>query len=440
MKISASILLCLLAIGLQAQHSISGNFSPTKDFKWLIAYELTPGSQRYIVDTAVKDGYFNFKLPVTAQAGIYRLVYAIPQDEFYIDVIYNKKEDIEFNFSLENGINFIRSKENQLYTGYFTKISKIETQLLNFYETEKTSKNEFKEICELLRNTQESFENLAVGSIAYQFIKANKTYVPENFEPIETYIQQKKIAYFEYLDVKNTLLQASSFLTDKISNYAFSALAPNVFSREVVENQIKENIKRIQQELAATSSTYQFHIHQNLWNLANASQLNSTADFIYESYLKQLAMENGNLSLIDEIEAASRLRLGAKSPEIIWENGGTRLSLADLKESDNYVLIFWSSSCSHCLKEVPQLHKGLKKHPKVKVLAVGLEDDTANWKKEVSKLPDFEHAIALGKWESDYAKLFAIDKTPTYFILDSDKRIISKPESDGEVIEFLRKE
>ena len=97
MKVLISICLLFISLSIQAQGSIAGNFSPSKDFKWLIAYELTPNGERYSIDSAVRDGSFELEMPLTAQAGMYRLVYAVPQDEFYIDVIYNKKEDVKFN-------------------------------------------------------------------------------------------------------------------------------------------------------------------------------------------------------------------------------------------------------------------------------------------------------------------------------------------------------
>lgn len=421
------------------QNSISGNFSPTNDFKWLIAYEQTPTAQNYIADTAVKNGYFKLELPATAQQGIYRLVYAVPQDEFYIDVIYNKKEDIEFNFNLQEGVTFIKSKENLLYFNYFNKISEVENELVNFYQSGKTSENEFLELCETLLDTQNRFEAIDPESIAHQFITANKPYIPDNYESVETYLQHKKATYFEHLNVDNPTLQASGFITDKINNYVFSALSPSIATQLEMENEIKENLAVANKELKATSIAYQLAIFNKMWNTAQDNNQSAVADFVYKSYLKGLALENGNSALIDEIEATSRLRLGATSPEITWQKDGTEHILSDLKGAENYVLIFWSSTCSHCLKEVPLLHKELKNYPNVKVLAIGLEDDNTNWKKEAASLPGFEHALALGKWESEYVKLFAIDKTPTYFILDAEKRFISKPDSDKELIEFIRK-
>ena len=96
-KIHFLFLIFVINIGF-SQYSISGNLTPTKDFKWLIAYELTPFGQNYIADTEVNEGYFNLMLPVTTQPGMYRLVYAVPQDEFYIDVIYNKRRRYRIQF------------------------------------------------------------------------------------------------------------------------------------------------------------------------------------------------------------------------------------------------------------------------------------------------------------------------------------------------------
>lgn len=437
-KIKFLIFLFFVNIGF-GQNSISGNFTPAKNFKWLIAYELTPSGQNYIADTEVKEGYFNLMLPVTVQPGIYRLVYAVPQDEFYIDVIYNKNEDIELNFDLEKGLNFIKSKENLLYTKYLEEIGEAQNELLNFYSAGKTAQSEFLEITGKLKDIQGRYELIAPESIAHQLIKANRSYVPDRWESPETYYQNKKSAYFKHLDVNNSILQGSGFLMDKITNYVFSTLSPSISTQMEMEKAIKENIAVVHQKTATTSETYKLTVLEKLWNLANANILYDVADFIYASYLKDLALETGNQTLIDMIEATSRLRLGTKSPEITWEENGSNYSLSDLKAAENYVLIFWSSTCSHCLKEVPLLHKELKNFQNVTVLAVGLEDDDSNWKKETASLPNFEHAIALGKWESDYAKVFSIDKTPTYFILDSEKRFIFKPESDKELLEFLRK-
>jgi thiol-disulfide isomerase/thioredoxin len=162
------------------------------------------------------------------------------------------------------------------------------------------------------------------------------------------------------------------------------------------------------------------------------------ADRIFSNSLKDLAITNGEQAIVDDIELTSRLRLGAISPELTWKENDALVNLSDLKETDHYILIFWSSTCSHCLKELPALHKELKNYKNNTVVAVGLEDDETNWNFEIKNLPNFKHALALGKWQSDYAQVFGIKQTPTYFVLDKDKRFIHKPKDDKEVISFLK--
>ncbi|WP_420845164.1 TlpA family protein disulfide reductase [Maribacter litopenaei] len=113
--------------------------------------------------------------------------------------------------------------------------------------------------------------------------------------------------------------------------------------------------------------------------------------------------------------------------------------MSSLSGASKYLLIFWSSTCSHCLNEIPGLYDELKNIKDTEVLAVGLEDGLENWKKTIPRLADFHHAIALEKWDSPYVQTFAIQQTPTYFILDENKRILDRPESAEKVLEYLKK-
>lgn len=422
-----------------AQHSISGNFSPASEFKWLIAYELTPGSQRYTEDTAIKEGYFKLELPENATVGMYRIVYAVPQEEFYIDVIYNGKEDIEFNFNLEEGISIIASEENKTYYNYLLEIGSLEEQLADYYKTDNTSKKEFREITQKISQVQTRYEATNSDLLAHQFVMANSPYIPQSYEDFDTYTSTRKKQYFDALDVKSSILQSSGFLKEKLRNYIFSALPSNAQNKETIQDAILTNLDVVSKKLSDAVVPFKTDAFHDFWKTADKNELYTVSDTIFNSYLKGLATENGDQALIDEIELSSRLRIGATSPEITWAQDDTTQTLSALNGSEHYVLVFWSSTCSHCLKELPALHKELTSYENTIVVAVGLEDDETNWNLEKMNLPNFEHAIALGKWESDYAGVFGIQQTPTYFILDKDKRFVAHPENDKEVIDFLNK-
>ncbi|WP_405410997.1 TlpA family protein disulfide reductase [Maribacter sp. Asnod1-A12] len=437
MKFLLSFYLICISFSIQAQGSISGNFSPPKDFKWLIAYELTPNGERYSVDTAIRDGSFILEMPTTAQAGIYRLVYAVPQDEFYIDVIYNKKEDVKFNFNLKDGLTITNSEENKWYHEYFKKITVAQDDLLEYYESGGDSQQEYTNIIDELSTIQTTFEEKHANTIAHKFIKANRGYIPTKFENLETFLKNKKQHHFDHLTINDPLLQSSNLLTDKFASYAFSALPLSITTKDEFEVEVNKNIKTIAGLIATTPIGFQEKAFHQLWEVAEINGMATVQDTIFKNHLKKLAIANNNQKLVDEIEMASRLRTGAISPDITWEVNGKKHSLLNMEKADNYLLVFWSSTCSHCLKELPALHKEIEGYENLKIIAVGLEDDDVNWKEVSATLPRFNHAIALGRWESDYAQTFGIQSTPTYFILDSEKRFLAKPESDKEVIEFL---
>lgn len=432
------ILLAVVAFNANAQHTISGTFSPAKDYTWLIAYRLKSGAQAYAADTAIKNGKFTLTLPTDALPGTYRLVYAVPQEEFNFDVIYNGKEDIVLNFSTDNGVGFTASKENILLHTYLNELGRIEQEIIEYYNSKNTNPEDFSTRTKKLAQLQKNYESKAEGLIASHFIKANHPYIPEKLEPVQDYVLHKKEHYFKHIDFKNSQLQNSSFLSDKVTNYVFTALPLAAISKEQTEKEIIKNTEVIASYLNDLSADFKFLIYHDLWNYAVAYSYNDVADFLYASYLKELAMATNNEEIKNTIEAHNRLRLGAIAPEIVWKKGNELRKLSQLTGADTYILIFWSSTCSHCLNELPPLHKELKEKAHIKVLAVGLEDDTTSWEKESSKLEGFEHAISLGKWDSEYAHLYDIHSTPTYFILDKEKHIIAKPENDKAVIEFLK--
>jgi thiol-disulfide isomerase/thioredoxin len=437
MKVIYIYCILFISIGLNAQGSISGNFSPAKDFKWLIAYELTPGGEKYTADTAVKDGSFTLEMPINAQPGMYRLVYAVPQNEFYIDVIYDKKEQINFNFNIQDGLTITNSEENKWFNEYFSKITIAQDRLMDCYEKGSDSKKEITDIINELKTIQKSYEENHTNTIAHKFIMANRSYLPEDYEDLESFLKHKKEHHFDNLNLNDPILQGSNFLTDKISSYVFSALPVDIATNDALESEINKNVKYAAYIIKGTPINFQTKALHQIWKIAEANTLGSVQDYTFTNYLKKLAISNGNQKMVNEIESASRLRIGAKSPEITWEVDGKKHALSTMEKAENYLLVFWSSTCSHCLKELPELHKELKGYDSLKVLAIGLEDNEVNWKKVSATLPNFSHAIALGRWESDYAKTFNIRSTPTYFILDSEKRFIAKPESDKEVVEFL---
>lgn len=430
-----SILAICVYLQLGAQQTISGILSPKEDFKWLIAYKVNPTSQAYIADSEVKNGSFAINIPANAPTGVYRMVYAIPQDEFYFDLIYNGTEDIKLSFDLETGLSFSSSLENISLQNYLKEIDSVEEEIEKLYDGGKIDQKIEADLFKKLQNIQYTYESRSKDLIAAHFIRANKPYIPTAYEMEHAAYAHHKLAhYFDTLDFNDPILQGSQFLSDKLVEYLFDIFPIPPRNRGEMEHAIQSKVQDVDEALKNVDPFYKTLLMEDLWDKATLYNLDATADLIYENYLRQLAQETQNTKLVDRIETYNRLRIGAVAPEIIWD--GKKLS--ELSGSKYYVLVFWSSTCSHCLNELPKLQQGLKGMADVQVLAIGLEDDRDNWAKESAKLPDFIHGLALGKWENPYVSLYHIQHTPTYFILDGEKHIVAKPEHYNAAIDFLK--
>jgi len=438
MKLYLYLLVFLVAFPCYSQNTIRGSFSPAADYTWLIAYKLQADGQNYIEDTRISKGKFSLKLPKDSPSGTYRLVYAVPQDEFYFDIIYNGKEDISLDFNTQSGLSFRDSRENIIFQRYFRDIRLIEQEIQAFYVSESKDKKHFAELTQQLSQTQQEYENASEGLLVNLFIRSNAPYIPSGYESLEAFVSHRKHSYFKALELDNPELQASGFLTDKLINFVFTALPLKHMDSTETQHYMIENAALLADHLKAVRSNYKLHLFYTLWSDTVANGFQIVSDYLYNQHLKALASEMQQNEIINQIETHNRLRIGAIAPEIEWISGKDFYKLSSLPENDKYLLVFWSSSCSHCLNELPKLHEALLPNTGFTVIAVGLEDDDINWKKEAAKLSHFKHALALGKWESEYANLYAILQTPTYFILDNDKKIIAKPEDYEEVLEFIK--
>ena len=437
MAIKQTLLLFLMAYAVQAQHKISGSFAPAKDYTYVIAYRIMPGTQAYIADTAVNNGNFTLTLPTSAGPGTCRLVYAVPQEQFYFDVLYDGKEDIKLNFDALNGPTYSASEENKIYNAYFKEITGLKQMFIDFYKDGDTDTNAYRKLIQESNQAQTAYEESTKGMLVHEFIVANRPYIPSDYETEQAYWQNKKDHYFDFVDLKNPTLQASGFLTDRVNGYVFTSISTAVQTKAESERVYRTNIQTVNGKLQGTDPMFQQHVLYGLWSKAASFGFDETSDYIFNSYLKSLATRTNNQKIIDDIEKHNRLRFGATAPDIVWQDGDATKKLSELEGADCYVLVFWSSTCSHCLSELPPLHKKMASFNDVKVIAVGMEDDDVSWKLESAKLSGFEHAMALGKWESKYAKSYAISQTPTYFVLDKDKHIIAKPENDKALVQFL---
>lgn len=430
-------LLMLLPSILLAQHTIKGVFSPAKDYEVVLLYKVTPTVSDYITNANVqKDGSFQFKLDASAPAGIYRVVYAVPQEDFNFDVIYNGKEDVALTFNSETGISFKSSIENKLLASYTSSMSAITQSIGNYFREDRKDTLALKAIFKKQRETQIRYEKQAVNTIALHFIKANKPYIPKKYEDVKTYVKNLKTHYFDNIDFNSKTLQSSSFLQERMLNYVFGISAEG---KDNITN-YKNNIDVFCNAIKTIPTSIKRILLVDLWQEMVDLRLEPVANHISKNYLLDIANQLKDKELVDALTRYNNLSIGHKAPDfsIVIEKDNKKVTkkLSELNSAEKYIIVFWSSTCSHCLEEIPQLQKLIKSRAKLKVIAIGLEDDNKAWKEKIKSYPEFIHVLGLGKWDNKIGNDYGVTTTPTYFVLDKNKHILKKPE-DIEVLKAV---
>lgn len=146
-----------------------------------------------------------------------------------------------------------------------------------------------------------------------------------------------------------------------------------------------------------------------------------------------------NDRLSSTIATNKNTEVGAMFPNQIFNqptNTKTK-SLAEVK-ADKKVIIFWSSTCSHCEAELPKILEkyNAMKAQNIQVIGLSLDNEKAPYENKVKNLPWINDSELKG-WYSSYVDKYNVHATPTYFVLDANNKIIAKPDHAADVISYL---
>lgn len=431
------LLSALIPTFLFAQNSISGVFSPPEHYTYAFLYHATPTGAEYVNRGQLsEDGRFSIALDSTMNAGIYKIVYALPAEENNFDFIYNGNESVAFNFSLDSGLEFTDSKENQLWASYIKSMEMINRTISNFYTQESTDKKAYADIIRTLSETQNAYEESSEGLFSSVFVKANTPYIPEGFEDLSTYSKNLKRTYLDHVDFSNSLLQSSDFMVDRVLAYIFGMTANT--SNETY----KQDVDHIMTSIGEGNIQLKTILFEMIWSRFKGMDNPELANYVTDNYLLELSKQTRYEALTEQVIVYKNNTIGNKAANFdlaITKDGQTiTTTLHDLDLANQYLVIFWSSTCGHCLEELPKIKAILADKKDMKVIAFGLEDEADNWSKMIGEYPDFIHVLGLGKWDNPTSDAYGIESTPSFFLLDKDKTIIAKP-YDAEALEKILK-
>ena len=424
----------------QAQYKISGTLKPADKHTYVLLYKIEGARQLFVKNTTIKEGKFNFELDNTIKSGSYRVTYDT-QNGGFLDFLYNK-EDVVFTFNpsdAENTVQYQKSTENNKYKEFLTAISIVQyktdsLQIDYLKNPNESTKTIYKASVENIKKIQKSFIESSKGMLVYDFIKATDRYnAPEIAKTSNAYLNGVLSHFFDNVDFENKVLYNSSFLTQRITDYVFYMNASDdkptqeTLHKNAVDKVLSLIINPIFKKDVIEFLTHQFTASKNV----------ILVDYILKTHFEKLPKENQNTAFKTKILANLAAEIGRIAPDFSWKENEKIKTLSKLNNGKNYVLIFWSTSCPHCTREIPQLHQFLQDKPNIKVISFAMENDATIWNEFKVNLTGWHNALGLGKWENKTARTYQVYSTPSYFVLDTDKKIIAKPEELKDVINFI---
>lgn len=136
-------------------------------------------------------------------------------------------------------------------------------------------------------------------------------------------------------------------------------------------------------------------------------------------------------------ESYDRVKIGNKAPLIEGKTIYDDYFNINEIDTDFVVVLFWSYSCEHCRSIMRDMKKFLREHPDYALVALSVKGDIKKIRRLIAKndLEGFFYHDGLD-WEGKFVSAYAIDATPSMFVLDKNRIIVAKPFDMEELIEF----
>jgi len=405
------------------------------------------GTQIFPIDSVKgKDTKCVFLFDEKDKEGMYRLII---NDSVFLDFIFNN-EDIQIQTTIlaeQEKTKVLQSVENTLLYAYFktdvfeNKIDSFMLQGQLLYESDPKANLEamlaLKDSIFYYENKKRNAaENIVANNpntLAASYIQAQ--IIPEYTEGYAARYKDEyhflEHHYFDNINFKEAALVNTDVLFYAIQDYLRHFVEP------ANTNNYKKAVDKILALSSATDKTYDYTL-ELLMMTFEKSIWEEVYIHIAENYYFLGSCSEGvdSLGIEEKIAALKSVKIGSSVPTIsIADTSGIMQSLYEV-EAKAILVLFWGSWCDHCEEEMPKIKLLYEKYADkgLEIYAVGIEQNKENWKKAIreQELP-WINVSDLSAFQGDACIKYHVWQTPTYFVLDSEKKIIGRPMSVGQL-------
>jgi thiol-disulfide isomerase/thioredoxin len=447
-------------------HSIQISLKPYQNTKIYIGTNY--GNSRVLADSTIlndkSEGVFESSKKLTP--GIYFVVspkYAILFD-FLVDE--NQKFKIIADTTNLTAVTIIGSKENDIFKNYSKSMNDIGVQLGEIEKAFKSATNANDSTTlvnkyndkkkELNDNRQAIMKGQPNTMTAYFLNVMQRPDVPAI--PI---VNGKADSTYPFYYVKNHFWDNVVFNDNRLVRTPFFEAKLDEYFKNYVSREPDSIIEEVQYMLTVAKTgneIYPFLLFKFTNKYITPEFMGQDKVFlhIYQNFFAKgdttLLNEASKKSITERAYSMMANQLGLAAPPLVINDiNDKKISLYDMASPYTFVA-FWDPTCSHCKEEIPRVdsfYKAIWSKLNVKILSVNINfKELASWKTFIkeNKLAGWIHAyqteadlnkeIQQGK-PTTIRQLYDVFKTPTFYLLDANKKIIAKNLSIEQFNDFL---
>ena len=244
--------------------------------------------------------------------------------------------------------------------------------------------------------------------------------------------------YFNDVDFNDTSLIPTNILTTKIIDF----LSIQQTSDKTYDEQILSFILGIDHVLYRATINYEMYkfIFQYIIEGFKELGFNDVVDYLSRIPYSEImdCTENQYNELLSIVEYNSRVRLGTLAKNISGKTIFNEEFDLYAIDKDFTIVYFWSYTCEHCRDNIKYLKRFLDENNNFSLVAVSVKGDLKKIKNLVKreKIVGYFYHDGLG-WDTPSVYDYAVTATPTFYILDKDKKIVYKPFDFKELNDFV---
>ena len=450
-----------------AGHAIQISLKPYQNTKIYIGTNY--GNNRVLADSCVlnekSEGVFKGAQKLTP--GIYFLVN--PKYAILFDFIVDDAQNFKIIADTTNLSNYtiVGSKENDLFKEYSAAVNKIGGELAaieNKFKTSTTSadsstyREQYITKDKELKDKRNSFMKTYPNSMMSYLLNVMQR--PE--APAIPVINGKADSLYPFYYVKNHFWDKVVFNDNRLIRTPFFEAKLDEYFKNYVAREADSIIEEVQYMLTVAKTgkeIYPFLLFKFTNKYISPEFMGQDKVFLH---LYQNFFAKGDTVLLNE---ASKKSITERAYSMMANQLGLPAPALDINTIDDkpfslyktaapYTFIaFWDPTCSHCKIEIPQLdsiYKASWKALGVQIVGVNInykeipawkkfiaDNNINNWFHVYQTEADLNAEIANRK-PTTIRQLYDVFKTPTFYLLDANKRIIAKNLTLNQFDDFLK--